>query len=72
MLDLLGLPPERHWYVSCLDWTVRVTTIDGRITFAAPIVRRFLGRNIGALLAWAQDEGTAGDGLEVIEIGDES
>jgi hypothetical protein len=43
-----------RWWVSCPKWTVRVETEAGRIVFAAPIVRRFVGQGLEDLLAWGR------------------
>ena len=43
----------KYW-VSCNRFTVRVTVVDGRITDAAPVLRRFIGQPFDNLLAWAR------------------
>jgi hypothetical protein len=44
----------KHW-VSCRLFTVQADTDEnGLIRYAAPIVRRFIGQPIEALLRWAQ------------------
>jgi hypothetical protein len=46
-----------HW-VSCTAFTVRVETdAGGRITWAAPIVRKFVGQPLANLLRWAGSRG---------------
>lgn len=45
------------WWVSCTKFTVRVDTIDGRIVYAAPIVRKFIGQEFTNLLKWAASLG---------------
>ncbi|HEY1876922.1 MAG TPA: hypothetical protein VGG66_05605 [Rhizomicrobium sp.] len=45
------------YWVSCDQWTVEVRAADGRITQAAPIVRRFIGQPLNNLLNWARGLG---------------
>lgn len=47
-----GAWPVKHW-VSCRMFTVQVNTIEDRITWAAPIVRKFIGQPLSNLLRWA-------------------
>ena len=47
----------KHW-VSCARFTVLVVTDErGIIRDAAPIVRKFVGQRIDALLVWARGLG---------------
>lgn len=47
----------KHW-VSCPKFTVLVETdAEDRITWAAPIVRKFRGQPLANLLAWAMSLG---------------
>jgi hypothetical protein len=48
---------SEHW-ISCLKFTVRVTTDDeGKIVKAAPLVRKFIGQPLANLLRWARSLG---------------
>ena len=48
-------PWERwEWWVSSPVMTIFVATVDGRIIDAAPIVRRFLGQDMGHLITWLE------------------
>jgi hypothetical protein len=49
---------KRKWQVSCNKFTVQVNTDEeGRIIFAAPIVKRFMGQPFENLLKWAESLG---------------
>ena len=41
-------------YFSCPGFTVRLVVKGGVIVEAAPIVRKFEGQTIGALISWAR------------------
>ena len=56
------------WWVSCRMFTVQVNVgQDGKIVFAAPIVRKFLGQPFDNLKRWAGGLG----GLRVHDLKDE-
>jgi hypothetical protein len=43
----------RHWWVSCRDFTVQVNTDENLVIIeAAPIVRKFVGQSLNALVKW--------------------
>lgn len=43
----------KNWWISTEKFTIQVTTVDGIITEAAPIARRFRGQKLMNLLRWA-------------------
>lgn len=44
----------QSWWISCPLFTVQVTTVDGIIRDAAPIVRKFIGQPLANLVRWKQ------------------
>lgn len=49
------------WWVSCPQFTVQVNTDEkGRIVYAAPVVREFIGQPLDNLIRW--------QGCEVVQL----
>jgi hypothetical protein len=52
-----ALTASRHW-ISCAQFTVEVeVNAGGIITWAAPVVQKFLGQPLANLLRWAEGLG---------------
>lgn len=46
---------RRKWWVCCSKFAIQVNTDEnGRITFAAPIAKKFMGQPLQNLLRWAE------------------
>lgn len=52
------------WWFSSKAMTVQVNTVDGRIIWGAPIVRRFVGQPLECLKRWMSQHG----GLRIEQI----
>jgi hypothetical protein len=51
------MPLSLSWWISCAKLTVQVDTdATGCILAAAPIVRKFVGQDIGRLVGWMESK----------------